>query len=71
MSETDEQEVLLMAIEYLRIQYDSLQKPCVALYISRYYHLLSSLNVASNKKKATPNIPSLGLICISPVPGIA
>jgi hypothetical protein len=52
MSETDKQEVLLMAIEYLRIQYETLQNPCVALYISRYYRLLSLLNIASNNKES-------------------
>lgn len=36
MSDSDKQEVLLMAIEYLKIQYDSLQNPCIALYISQY-----------------------------------
>jgi len=49
---TDKQEVLLMAIEYLRIQYETLQNPCVALYISRYYRLLSLLNIASNIKES-------------------
>ncbi len=51
MSETDKQDMLLMAIEYLKIQYDSLQNPCVALYISRNYRLLSLLNIPSNKQE--------------------
>ena len=51
MSETDKQEVLLMAIEYLKTQYDSLQNPCVALYISRYYRLLSLLDMTQNKQE--------------------
>ena len=40
MSDTDKQEALLMAIEFLKIQYGSLQNPCIALHISRYYRLL-------------------------------
>ena len=39
MSDTDKQEALLMAIEFLKIQYESLQNPCIALHISRYYRL--------------------------------
>lgn len=51
MSDNENQEVLLMAIEYLKIQYQSLQNPCIALYISRYYRLLSLLNIAENKQE--------------------
>jgi hypothetical protein len=51
MSDNDKQEVLLMAIEYLKIQYESLQNPCIALLISRYYRLLSLLNIAKNKRE--------------------
>jgi hypothetical protein len=51
MSDSEEQEVLLMAIEYLKIQYGSLQNPCIALYISRYYRLLSLLDIAKSKQE--------------------
>ncbi|MDD5578574.1 MAG: hypothetical protein PHY16_04745 [Methylobacter sp.] len=51
MSESDKQEVFLMAIEYLKIQYESLQNPCIALRISRYYRSLSLLNIAQNKQE--------------------
>lgn len=51
MSDNENQEVLLMAIEYMKIQYANLQNPCIALYISRYYHLLSLLNITSNQQK--------------------
>ncbi len=51
MSEKDQQETLLMAIEYLKTQYEALQNPCIALLISRYYRLLSLLNIAKNKQK--------------------
>jgi hypothetical protein len=50
MSEKDQQEALLMAIEYLKTQYEALQNPCIALLISRYYRLLSLLNVTKNKQ---------------------
>ncbi len=48
MSDNDQQEALLMAIEFLKIQYKTLQHPCIALHISRYYRLLSLLNIAPN-----------------------
>jgi hypothetical protein len=47
MSEKESQEVLLLAIEYLKTQFDSNQNPCSALYIARYYRLLSSLKSVS------------------------
>lgn len=50
MSENENQEVLLMAIEYLKIQYADLQAPCIALYISRYYRLLSEFNTVQNRQ---------------------
>jgi hypothetical protein len=52
MSDKDKQEALLMAIEFLKIQYESLQNPCVALHISRYYRLLANLNIARNKQNS-------------------
>lgn len=52
MSDHDQQEVLLMAIEYLKVQYESLQNPCIALLISRYYRLLSALNIARNRQES-------------------
>ena len=51
MSEKDQQETLLMAIEYLKTQYESLQNPCIALLISRYYRLLSLLNIAKYRQE--------------------
>jgi hypothetical protein len=50
MSDIDKQEALLMAIEFLKIQYESLQNPCIALHISRYYRLLADLNIARNRQ---------------------
>ncbi len=50
MSDDDKQEALLMAIEFLKIQYETLQNPCIALYISRYYRLLSNLSTAKNRQ---------------------
>jgi len=41
MSDNDKQEALLMAIEFMKIQYEALQNPCFALHISRYYRLLT------------------------------
>ncbi|MFZ2170410.1 MAG: hypothetical protein WAW61_12320 [Methylococcaceae bacterium] len=52
MSDDDKQEALLMAIEFLKIQYESLQNPCIALHISRYYRLLSNLSTAKNRQKS-------------------
>ena len=51
MYEKDQQETLLMAIEYLKTQYESLQNPCIALLISRYYRLLANFNVTRNKRE--------------------
>jgi hypothetical protein len=51
MSEKDQQETLLMAIEYLKTQYEALQNPCIALLISRYYRLLANLSIAKNKRE--------------------
>jgi hypothetical protein len=63
MSDNDTQEALLMAIEYLKIQYDSLQIPCIALYISRYYRLLSLLNIAKNKQESYAKHSKSWLTC--------
>ncbi len=63
MSDNESQEVLLMAIEYLKIQYDSLQNPCIALHISRYYHLLSLLNIAKNRQKSYAKHAKSWLTC--------
>ena len=52
MSDMDKQEALLMAIEFLKIQYESLQNPCIALHISRYYRLLADLNIAKNRQQS-------------------
>ena len=63
MSNNDKQEVLLMAIEYLKIQYASLHNPCIALHISRYYHLLSLLNIAKNRQKSYAKHAKSWLTC--------
>lgn len=63
MSDSDKQEVLLMAIEYLKIQYDSLQNPCIALYISRYYRLLSLLNIPNSKQESYAKQSKSWLTC--------
>lgn len=52
MSDIDKQEALLMAIEFLKIQYESLQNPCIALHISRYYRLLADLNIPKNRQQS-------------------
>ena len=63
MSDNDKQEMLLMAIEYLKIQYESLQNPCIALHISRYYRLLSLLNIAKNRQKSYAKHSKSWLTC--------
>ena len=63
MSDIDKQETLLMAIEFLKIQYESLQNPCIALHISRYYRLLSNLNIAENRQKSYANQSKSWLTC--------
>ncbi|MGR8997885.1 MAG: hypothetical protein ACU88J_02400 [Gammaproteobacteria bacterium] len=63
MTEDDKQEVLLMAIEYLKIQYKSLQNPCIALYISRYYELLANLNIANHKREGYAKQSNSWLTC--------
>lgn len=56
MSENDKREVLLLAIDYLKTQFDCQQNPCVALYIARYYRLLGSLkNISSYEQEKYVN----------------
>ena len=64
MSDNDKQEALLMAIEFLKIQYESLQNPCIALHISRYYRLLANLNIARKNRTGTQNNQLHGLLAI-------
>ncbi|MCX7092713.1 MAG: hypothetical protein NTY50_04605 [Methylobacter sp.] len=63
MSEKDQQETLLMAIEYLKAQYESLQNPCIALLISRYYRLLANFNITGNKREKYVNYSKSWLAC--------
>lgn len=63
MSDNDQQEVLLMAIEFLKIQYESLQNPCIALHISRYYRLLANLNIAKNRQQSYAKHSKTWLTC--------
>jgi hypothetical protein len=63
MSDHDKQETLLMAIEYMKIQYEALQNPCIALHISRYYRLLSLLNMAKNKQEGYAKHSKSWLTC--------
>jgi hypothetical protein len=68
MSDNNTQEVLLMAIEYLKTQYNPLQNPCIALYISRYYRLLSLLNLPNSKQKSYAKHSKSWLICYTANP---
>lgn len=52
MPDSDKQEMLLMVIDTLKVQYEALQNPCIALYISRHYRLLSLLNIPSSKQES-------------------
>jgi hypothetical protein len=63
MSDNDKQEALLMAIEFMKMQYEAPQNPCIALHISRYYRLLSLLNIAKNKQEGYAKHSKLWLIC--------
>jgi len=63
MSEKDQQEALLMAIEYLKSQYEALQNPCIALLISRYYRLLANFNVVKSKQEKYTKYSKLWLTC--------
>lgn len=63
MSEKDQQETLLMAIEYLKSQYKSLQTPCIALLISRYYRLLANFNIAKGKREKYAKYSKSWLTC--------
>lgn len=51
MSDNDTQVVILMAIEHLKVQYKTLQNPCIALFISRQYRLLSNSNIAKYQQE--------------------
>ena len=63
MSDNNQQETLLMAIEYLKIQYESLQNPCIALHISQYYRLLANLNIAKNRQNSYAKQSKSWLTC--------
>jgi hypothetical protein len=63
MSDKDKQEALLMAIEFLKTQYESLQNPCVALHIARYYRLLANLNIATNRQHSYSKQSASWLTC--------
>ena len=52
MSNDDKsQGMLLLAIEHLKIQYQSLQNPCIALLISRQYRLLAKSTIEKNQQE--------------------
>lgn len=51
MPDSDKQEMLLLAIDTLKAQYETLQNPCIALIISRHYRLLSVLAIAKHKQE--------------------
>ncbi|MEQ1739164.1 MAG: hypothetical protein ABL884_04600 [Methyloglobulus sp.] len=63
MSEEDKQEIFLMAIDTLKSQYEFQKIPCIALLISRYYRLLSLLNIAKSKQEIYSNHSKSWLIC--------
>lgn len=63
MPDNDKQEVLLIAIEYLKVQYGLLQNPCIALLISRYYRVLANLNIAKNKQEKYIKHSKVWLAC--------
>lgn len=63
MFDNDTQETLLMAIDALKVQHDSLQNPCAALLISRYYRLLSLLDIGKNKQEQYAKYSTSWLTC--------
>ena len=63
MSEKDQQETILMAIEYLKNQYHILQNPCIALLISRYYRLLENLSASKHKQEKYAEYSKSWLTC--------
>ncbi|MDP3876336.1 MAG: hypothetical protein Q8Q50_05085 [Methylobacter sp.] len=63
MSEKDQQETILMAIECLKKQYACCQTPCIALLISRYYRLLENFSVAKSKQEKYAEYSKSWLTC--------
>ena len=63
MSDNDQQNMLLIAIEHLKLQYEFLQNPCIALLISRHYRLLSNSNIAKDKQERYANNSKSWLTC--------
>ncbi|WP_394752380.1 hypothetical protein [Crenothrix sp.] len=51
MTEKDAHKMLLMAVEYLKTQYDLLKTPCIALQVSRHYRLLANLTLSPKKQR--------------------
>jgi len=50
MQDDKKHELLISAIDYLKVQYAMGQSPCLALVISRYYRLLAESCVENNNK---------------------
>jgi hypothetical protein len=55
MSDNDKQQIVLMAIQHLKVQYKSLQNPCIVLLISRHYRLLSDSCIDEDKREVYAN----------------
>lgn len=63
MSDNDSQNLLLIAIEQLKIHYETLHYPCIALLIAKHYHLLSNANVAKDRQEYYANYSKSWLTC--------
>jgi len=50
MQDDKKHELLISAIDYLKVQYAMGQSPCLALVISRHYRLLAESCVENNSK---------------------
>jgi|GEM_PF-542713 len=63
MSDNDRQNLLLIAIEQLKIHYEALHYPCIALLIAQHYHSLSNAESAKEQQEDYVNHSKSWFIC--------
>jgi hypothetical protein len=63
MSDNDSQNLLLLAIEQLKINYEALHYPCIALLIAKHYRSLSNANFTKDQQEDYANYSKSWLTC--------
>lgn len=63
MSDNDSQNLLLIAIEQLKIHYEALRYPCIALLIAGHYRSLSNANFTKDQQECYADYSKSWLTC--------